>query len=158
MKGGTRCRMHGGAAPKARQAAARRIAEQQMNGALARLDVEPVENPLLALQTLAGQALAWQQEWAAKVNELKQLRYTSEAGGEQLRAEIAAYERAMDRCASILTSIAKLDIDARLVKIEEAKAEVVVKAIEAALTVAGVTGTAAAEARKAAVRHLYAVS
>lgn len=155
MRGATVCRKHGGGAPQVRAAAAARRAEEQMRRALAELDVPAVEDPFTELGKLAGQVVAWKDRLAEKVNELTALRYEAiGAGTEQLRAEVALFERAMDRCAHVLGLIAKLDIDGRMARISERQAEAVVRAVDAALAKAGVTGAAAVEARMVAAREL----
>lgn len=117
---------------------------------------EPVDNPLAELAKLAGRARAWMEFFEEKVNSLgEELRYEGKAG-EQLRAEVALYERAMDRLGKFLADFGRLNIDERLAKIEEAKADVVLRAIDAALAHAGVTGTQATEAKRVAARHLRA--
>lgn len=153
-----RCRLHGGNTRNQRAAARAQQAEQQARAALAALDVTPIDNPFTALSRLAGQAVAWQETIAGIVNQLgDRLRYEGAAGSEQLRAEIALYERAMDRCAQVLGTIARLNIEDRMARVSERQAEIVVAAIEAALASAGVTGHDADEARKVAARHLRAV-
>lgn len=147
-----RCKLHGGCAPSSRVAAV----EQQARRELARLNVAPVADPLSALAQIAGEVLAWKDTIAGKVNELTSLRYSTE-GGEQLRSEVALFERALDRCEKFLTAMARLNIDERLVTIERAKADIVIAAVEAALARAGVTGQAAIEAKREAARHLRAV-
>lgn len=153
-----RCRLHGGNTRNQRAAARAEQVEQQARALLASLDVTPIDNPFTALATLAGQAVAWQETIASIVNKLgDRIRYEGAGGNEQLRAEIALYERAMDRCAQVLGLIARLNIEDRMARVSEQQAEIVVSAIEAALASAGVTGRDADEARKVAARHLRAV-
>lgn len=150
-----RCKLHGGSTVDQGKAARAAKAEAEARTVLATLDVSPVENPLDALKRLAGQAVAWQEALAVCVNRLgDRFRYEGVAGGEQLRSEMALYERAMDRCGQILGLIAKLNIDERLAVISEKQAEVVITAIDAALAHAGVHGTAAAEAKRVAATRL----
>lgn len=150
-----RCRLHGGATPTQGKAARSAKVEAEARTVLATLDVSPVENPLDALKRLAGQAVSWQEALAVCVNRLgDRFRYEGVAGGEQLRSEMALYERAMDRCGQILGMIAKLNIDERLAVISEQQAEVVIAAIDAALTHAGIHGQAAAEAKRVAATRL----
>jgi len=133
MQGSDKCRMHAG----------KRSADVKLDAqaarALARLDVPPVDDPLSALALLAGQAIAWKDDMAAKVAELTSLRYSTE-GGEQLRSEVALWERALDRCERFCVSMARLDIDERLTAIAEAQAEVILSVFSAALGQAGITG------------------
>lgn len=161
MRGQDVCRFHGGATQKSRTAASRRVAEAELTEetrrALAVLDVAPVDNPLTALSELAGQVVAWKDALAERVNELERIRFTDDKGAEQLRAEVALYERAMDRCINVLATIGRLKIDERLAAISEKQADVIIAAIEAALTYAGVTGQQAADAKRVAARHLRSV-
>ena len=147
-----RCKLHGGATPSHEAAGAEQLLAQQ----IARLDVPAVADPLTELSKLAGQVVAWKDQLAAKVNELTELRYEGFAA-EQLRAEVALWERALDRCNTVLATMAKLRIDERLAAISERQAEAVLRAIDAALDAAGVPVGERAEPKKAAARHLRAV-
>ncbi|MGW2520451.1 hypothetical protein ACWC09_26250 [Streptomyces sp. NPDC001617] len=150
-----RCRLHGGSTPTQKQAAHTAQAEANARKALATLNVESVDNPLAALSRLAGQAVAWQEALADCVNRLgDRIRYEGVGGAEQLRSEIALYERAMDRCGQILGLIARLNIDERLAAITEAQAEKIMGAIDAALIAADVQGDAKTAAKQVAARHL----
>ncbi len=153
------CRFHGGKAPQVQAAGHLRLVEQDMRASLARLDVDPVGDPFTELSKLAGQVVAWKDALAAKVNELTTIRYEAMgAGTEQLRAEVALFERALDRCVAVLVAIAKLDIDARLAAISERQADAVVRAVDAAISAAGITGPAALAARQVAARELRSAS
>lgn len=146
---------HGGRLPRVKAAAAARVAEEEVRRGLAQLDVTPVEDPFTELSKLAGQVVTWKDQLADKVNALTELRYeASGAGTEQLRAEVALFERALDRCASVLGLIAKLGIDDRLARISEKQADAVIRAIDVALATAGVTGPEAVQARQAGAREL----
>lgn len=159
MRGQQVCRKHGGAAPQSKAAAARRQLEVEARQVLAELDVVAVGDPLEALLKLAGQVLAWQQATAALVNGLEDgIRYRGANGAEQLRAEVALYERAMDRAVNVLSAIARLNIDERLVAVTERQADALVGAINAAMEAAGIHGEQAEQARRAAARHLRSVT
>jgi hypothetical protein len=172
IRGGKVCRSHGGSAPQVKAAAAERVVEQQVRRSLARLDVPAIEDPFTELGKLAGQVVSWKDALAALVNRLVEdapceqcgaeggrLRYESFAtGAEQLRSEVSLFERAMDRCASVLGLMAKLNIDERMARISERQAEAVIRAIDVALATAGVVGPDAQEARAAAARELRKVA
>lgn len=149
--------MHGGASPQAKTAAGRRQVEGEALALLAELGVTPVSDPLAQLLQLAGEVLAWQKATAGLVNELTSIRYQG-GSGEQLRAEVQLYERAMDRAANVLSAIARLNIEERLMRLSERQADAVIGAVNAALQAAGVTGELVDEARMAAARHLRSVA
>ena len=155
------CRMHGGSAKQVRAKAQRVTAEQQAAQRLGRLaavlgPADPVENPLTALSALAGEVLRFKDLLAGQVAELNTLRYEGKAG-EQVRAELLLFERALDRCNTVLGNIARLNIDERLAAISERQAERVIAAIDAALDEADVPDDRRTTARRAAARHLRAV-
>lgn len=153
-----RCSWHGGASPNGTKAAREQELNEKAARELARLDVPPVTDPLTELARLAAQAVAWKDAMAAKVNELSSIRYESENGGEQLRAEIALWERALDRCVGTLTAMAKLNIEERLAGIRKQTADMLERALDAALEKAGVGLDKQAEARETFRRNLKVVA
>lgn len=153
------CRKHGGKSlAELREDGRARTLEAEARKLLYQHDAPPVANPLEALQRLAGRVAAAEEVIGEKVNDLHSWRYEGEGSGEQLRAEVGMLERTMSHLGKLLVDIARLNIDERLVKIEEAKAKVIVEAIEIALAAAGVRGQAATEAKRAAARHLRTVA
>lgn len=157
MAGQDVCASHGGRAKQNKAAAAVRAAEGQVRETLGYLTIVPIDNPLASLQRLAGEAEAWKEACSEHVSRLRAMRYGTE-GGEAIRGEIVLFERAMDRCLMVLATIAKLNIDERLVRIAEAQKMMVIQAIEASLASAGVVGPQAIEAKKVAARHLRSVA
>ena len=148
------CSWHGGASSSGTMAAL----SKQAAAELARLDVPPVTDPLTELARLAGQAVAWKDTMAAKVNELTSLRYESATGGEQLRAEIALWERSLDRCISTLGAMARLNIEDRLAGVREATARMLEEALTAALQKSGADIGGQAAAREEFKRRLRVVA
>jgi hypothetical protein len=161
IAGLTLCYRHGGSNRIMRAAGERRVAEDKVEKrarALAlRLDIDPVDNPLKALSLHVGEEIRLKDVFARLVTELEEIRYRG-AAGEQIRAEITLYERALDRVGTRLIAYARLNIDERLAVIQEKQAEAVIRAIDAALAHAGITGPAASEARQVAARELRAVT
>lgn len=159
IRGATVCKMHGGFAPQVRAKAARNVAAQAARRAFGRLvDVSsPVEDPLTELQKLAGDVVAWKEYLAGKIADIERLSYDSETTGEQIRGEVQLWERALDRCNTVLATCARLDIDARLATISEKKADVVIAAIEAALDAVKVPAADRPAAMRAASAHLRLV-
>lgn len=132
-----RCRKHFGNAPNVVKAAREQELNAQAAAELARLGVASVTDPLAELGRLAGQAVAWKDRMAAKVNELAEIRYEDAKGAEQLRSEIALWERALDRCAAVLTAMARLGIDERLAAIRQRTADMLERALDTALEASG---------------------
>lgn len=117
------CKLHGGSTKNHRNAAAIRHVETEARRALADLGVsEPVVNPLLELQRLAGEIVAFKDALRAMVERLGSVRYDGPIG-EQIRGEIIVYERALDRCTRVLRDITALRIDERLVQIQSRVSE-----------------------------------
>jgi len=128
----TRCKVHGGATPQAALKAAQIRIERDVLAAVEKLGIEPVANPLLALQTMAGRVTAWVDVCQQYLSVVSGMGYSTDAG-EQVRAEILVWERALDRAVHTLATLAKLNIDARLAAIEERQAEIVESAFAAAM-------------------------
>lgn len=157
IPGGTVCAFHGGNAPQVRAKANERVAEAQLRKELGKLQIVPVENPLLELQILAGEAKAWKELCADHVARLERLRYGGQAG-EQIRGEILLFERAMDRCGTILAVIARCNIDERLARIQERQVELVADAVSRVLAEMGLSQEQQREARHGLSRHLRLVA
>ena len=128
--------------------------EDELRETLVRLDIRPVEDPLTELQKLGGEMLAWKEAIGEKVNLLSSLRYEGTGSGEQLRAEVALYERAVDRLERVLVNMVRLDLDARLVRISEAQGAVIIGALLAAFSDLGLDEELQERGRAAAARHL----
>lgn len=145
--GATVCRVHGGSAPQVKAAAARRLAESKARRALDDVGVREVDNPLHELRALTGEVVAWKDALANHVAALEdRYRYSDAKGAEQLRAEVALYERAMDRAAKLLETWARLGLDAMLaeadLRVRDAQRDALVRGLEAYRAAAGVDDTA----------------
>jgi hypothetical protein len=116
-----------------------------------RLDPTPVDNPLEALAQIAGEAIAVKDALRGAITRLTTLE-TDRPGG--LRAEVALYERALDRAGRIVVDMAKLKIDDRLTHISEVQARHFQTAFEVTLTDLGLTPDVKAQARTVMARHL----
>lgn len=154
------CKHHGGATPNGKKyASAQKAAriERSAERVLYQRGADPVENPLTALQALAGRALALEQAIGEIVNDLNGFRYESDGGGEQLRAEVVVLERAMDRAGRLLVDIAKLNIEERLAKVTEAQTALVADALAAVLGEMGLSPEQQRDAKARVGRRLRAV-
>jgi hypothetical protein len=163
-KGGRACDQHGGATRTAKAAAARAAADQaaadQARAALRRLDAPaPVGNELEELRRIAGEARTWLmvvRDQAQALIDADTLTIAT-ASGEDARAVIRLYERALDRAAQIIAMGARLKIDDRLTAITERDLDHVERAIEAAHQ-AGADGASLDTARAAAAAILRGAS
>jgi hypothetical protein len=161
ISGTTVCWAHGGKLPRVKAKAASNVTEARARAVMARLDVEPVADVNAALSLLAGQVLAWRDVMAEQVNNLSSLRYEAfgeNSSGEQLRAEVSLWERALDRCRVVLVDIAKLDLGAKMAAIDEAKLALMDRALTAALDESGLDLATADKTRHAFARHLRIAS
>jgi hypothetical protein len=154
--GGVVCHAHGGRARQVKAKAAERATEDKMRAKLARMDVTPVADPLTELSRIAGQVVAWKDAIADLVNDLTAVRYSTE-GGEQLRAEVALFERALDRCEKFLTAMARLNIDERLARISEQQADLIMRAVTGGISDLGLPHEQQVEASRHVARRLRAV-
>jgi hypothetical protein len=103
------------------------------------LNPPPIGNPLDALEALAAEIVAFKQILAAKVATLSMddWRYRHDRAGEQIRTELFLYERALDRCAKVLTNIAKLHIHEHRLELEREVAAMIERAFGLALEDSG---------------------
>lgn len=162
IKGGKVCRVHGGASKRAKAAAARRTAEAraaaevaaQADAVLAFRAERALENPLDGLARLATEVTAFKDALAARVNALTSIRYEDMKSAEQLRSEVALYERAMDRTARLLETMVKLDFEKRMVSLNEAQGELVAQVIRAVLADLELTPSQTERVPEVVPRHL----
>lgn len=136
MMGGSRCNCHGGSAPRAKAAAARRLAEAKATKAIQREGIAPLGDPVELLRQLAAEAVALKDYFSDRLRELESLRYQGNTG-EQLRSEVALYERALDRSQKFLHDLARLGLDERQVRVSEAQLLILVGVISRGLAAAG---------------------
>lgn len=135
MRGTNVCDYHGGKAPQVQRAAIRRISEKRAREKaerwLAKQGFEQITDPIGELLTLASEATAYRERFRInmeKLLEADEVRYDHRAG-EQLRAEIALWERSADRCLKVYSEIMRLNIAERQVRIREAEVVLLGKAI-----------------------------
>jgi hypothetical protein len=116
-----------------------------------------VTNPLEELSLLVSEVILYKDFCADQVARLRgDYRYEGRSG-EQLRAEVALYERSLDRVGKLLIEWSRLDIDARLTRIEEAKAAMLLEVIRRVLMSAELTDEQRVKAEGTAVKELRAL-
>jgi hypothetical protein len=115
-----RCRNHLGQPPDLVKAnyLAQRQAKMLFDQAVqtARREGLDLIDPLGELHKLAGEVLMWRDVCRTLVGELPELRYKAGASGEQLRSEVALYERSLERAEKILADLVRLGIEERIAK------------------------------------------
>src|SRR5678816_4344548 len=131
---GKPCKMHGGGAPQVKAAVERAKQEIAIRRTAAEIvkDAVPVTDPLRALQAFAGRVLAFEAAVSEQVDIL-QMGYSSEIGTEQMRTAVGVYMQAMQQARGVLVDMARLKLDERLMAIQEGTAQMVLRAIQAAL-------------------------
>ena len=121
------CPLHGGDAPQVIAKANQREIERK---ALAQLpaEVEPMGNPLRSLLQVARRQELFMLAIEQLVVDLRGkngtlIRYRDDHGAEQLRSEIAVYERALAAVAKTTEGIVRLGIDEHLARVEARSVE-----------------------------------
>jgi alpha-D-ribose 1-methylphosphonate 5-triphosphate synthase subunit PhnG len=132
------CKLHGGCTKNQRKKAKSQIVDAEVREILQREPLNPVSDPLHQLQMLAAEILRIKDIFAAKVEALSEWEYRNDDDNEELRAVIQGYERGLDRANRVLVSMARLDLDERFARIDEARAIVVAAVIERVLDGVGV--------------------
>ena len=128
IAGASVCPAHGGKAPQVRAKAAEVVLEQRARALLPAQFVEHSDPLGEALRTLS-EAVAFRDALRELVGEVSKIRYSDDKGAEQLRSEIAVYERALDRVGKMCADLIRLDIESRLVRVAEVQAAAIVTVI-----------------------------
>jgi hypothetical protein len=168
--GSTICKNHGGQiGGYQRKVGAQRIANDKAEFALGAimgengnrlLNALPVENPLEDLLAVAGEIREFKdilREIIADIDP-KSYRYRADKVGEQVRAELLLYERGLDRYATLLVQITRLNIEERLAAVREKMAQAIEHALTMSLEASGLDLDGQDKARKVLRRELKAVA
>ena len=116
---------------------------------IVRNEQELTGNELLKkVSDMVGRTIDFENFAFKKVQELGgDIRFKDKAGAEQLRSEVAVYERALDRSIRALTGVTKLGIDAQLANASKAQYEIVKTALMKTLMRLGLDAEQLASAR-----------
>jgi hypothetical protein len=125
------CKFHAGNSPSGRASAHRQAVEQGARTLLERENLVPVEDPLQQLQLLAAETIRFKTILGDKVEEIGDWTQESILESEEIRAVVAAYERALDRCNSVLSGMVRLNLEDRQQKLSAAWGAIMVQLIEA---------------------------
>lgn len=113
-------------------AAQRRLAEAKATKTIQREGIAPLGDPVELLRELAAEAVALKDFFSARLKALQELRYEGNTG-EQLRSEVALYERALDRSQKFLHDLARLGLDERQIRIGEGQIVLVAAVLQRVL-------------------------
>jgi hypothetical protein len=130
--------MHGASTPFKLRAAERRKQEAEATKAIQREGIAPLGDPVELLRDVTAEAVGLKDFFAARLKALSELRYEGHSG-EQLRAEVALYERALDRSQKFLHDLARLGLDERQVRVSEAQVAIFVGVISRGLAAAALS-------------------
>ncbi len=152
------CKLHAGNTKAGNVNGAVELLKRDADKILGKLDVTPIDDPLTELSKLAGEVTAWKDIIAQRVAFLKDVSYEGEKTGEQIRGEVIVFERALDRCNTVLVGMARLNIDERLARISEMQAQLVADALAAVLGEMGMDLGAQREAKTRVAEKLRLVA
>lgn len=113
-------------------------------------------NPFEALLNMAQELTTWKDICLAKVAKIHEdeWRWDGDRAGEQMRSEIALYERAAKQASDLLIKIARLGIEERMMRIAERQATIVEQAIVRTIQDLDLPVDMQAKARSKIIQHL----
>lgn len=130
IAGGSVCRMHGGGAPRVAAAAAARVVEARAAAAVRDLEGDPLGDPVAELLRVAGSVVRLEQWLRSEAEKLEKVETWAPGAGEEVRATLRAYERALDRSARVLVEINRLGLEEKRVVIAAAEVALLAAPIE----------------------------
>lgn len=139
--GATVCFRHGGNSPQALRAAQERenrrivteLYEADPQAAIAAYGVEGIQDPLDMLSRVTAGVLHTMDALGQRVNDLEQIRYKTEVGGEQVRSELKLYMQAQAQAGKFLDMLIKSGFEERRIKLDEQTASLFVTAMQRVL-------------------------
>jgi len=142
IAGGAVCLAHGGRAPQVKDAADRRVQEQQARALATKMvgqvDLSRYADPFDCLEFVTSYSFAFAERLARVVEAIpdQDLRYQGKLG-EQLRGEVAAMQRALADAGRVATDSLKLGLAERRARLSEQRVEAITRALVAALQGSG---------------------
>jgi len=119
VKGTTRCKMHGGLAPRVQAKVRTARLRARINGELQALGWEPVTDPIPRYADLAGETLAFKDLARERINELES--WEHEGGNEQfdvldIHAAVKVYQWALEQSERILGRMSSMGLTSELIR------------------------------------------
>lgn len=138
VPGATVCKSHGGQSPQALRAAQDRenrrimteLYEADPQAAIAAYGTEAIADPLDMLSRLTAAAAHTMEAMGKRVNDLSEIRYENDKGGEQIRGEVKLYMQAMAQTGKFLDMLIKSGFEERKIRLDEQTATMFVTAMQ----------------------------
>jgi hypothetical protein len=116
VKGTTRCKMHGGLAPRLQAKVRATQLRARINGELQARGCEPVTDPVARYAELAGETLAFKDLARERINELGSWEQANEFDSLNLHAAVTVYQWALDQSERILGRMSSLGLTAEILR------------------------------------------
>lgn len=117
------CFQHGGALPPVKKAAVKNATEAKVRREIASMRDIPqltsVGDVYTELLEIASSCRQWRLLLEDRVSYLNDLGYSSQESGEQVRADVLLFERALERSAKVGEALARLNLDERRAALDE---------------------------------------
>lgn len=135
MRGQAVCGKHGGRAPQAKRAAARRLAEAAAAKSLAQFGVETIGDPAAELLAVAEESRALSKWLGGYVAELQDS--PAAADPAELRARLDAFAKQQERTARMLAEITKLGLAEQRLALDAQRVQIVAELLDRVVTALG---------------------
>jgi hypothetical protein len=116
VKGTTRCKMHGGLAPRVQAKVRAMQLRARINGELEALGWEPVTDPIPRYAELAGETLAFKDLARERINELGSWEQANEFDSLDIHAAVKVYQWALEQSEKILGRMSSLGLTAEILR------------------------------------------
>jgi hypothetical protein len=144
-----RCRKHFGNTPNHVKRAAMQATEAEARAMLERLgEPDPLGDPVDEYLSVGAETKAFMGVLREQVAHHRHLATTDVMNVERERATVILYERALDRCAKVLSDLVRLNLEERRTRVGEIRGAKIVHALEVALADAGLDAVRRARARE----------
>jgi hypothetical protein len=116
VKGTTRCKMHGGLAPRLQAKVRVMQSQARINGELQASGWKPVTDPIPRYTELAGETLAFKDLARERINELGSWEQANELDSLDIHAAVKVYQWALEQSERILGRMSSLGLTAEILR------------------------------------------
>jgi hypothetical protein len=152
------CKHHLGSTSNHRKAAHLHIVQTEARRQLQAEGYEPIGDPVHELLALSAEITGLKDVLRERVSSLADPEWVtrSKLGVEDVRAIVAAYERALDRCERTLTNLLKLDLEVRRQRLAEQEGEIIAAVVNGVIADLGLAERS--EVRALVRRHFEQIA